>query len=359
LSDPDSSNDKLRSRKESGVADPAALQTHDREAAADVSVDEAQGQIGSEPTSKEIFSAISGLKESIEKAAAEISQAAAKREPASTKSASSTWDRFWEVTKSGLFFMIVGCVFLLLAFLSMGGPTYSIFSFVLVVLAVGILLFGTGTQSMGELASNPNAPAYKIGIAGGAGVIAFCVAYGIVKYSPDMKNAFQIEKKYMLVKVEPQGDGTSTFDNYAPEFTMDGVSIPTMRRGRFVMIYVPYLESENTGGKGEISLKKITAEFYVIEPSARNPLLNTRVTKDFGIEIRRDNILTNDAGFDFPVYCKREANKDCSRIEIDMRSKDSAQVQLDKSSTNRGSQRRDDSGNDQVPAAKLPSAADL
>jgi hypothetical protein len=306
-----------------------------------------------EPAADEVFSAISSLKDAIEKAAAEISQAAGKHEqqPASPRSA---WDRFWQVATSGLFFMVVGCLFLLCAFLTMGGPTYSIFSFVLVVLGVGILLFGTGTQSMGELVSDPHAPKYKIAIAGGAGIVAFCVAYGIVEYYPKMKNAFEIEKKYMLVKVEPQADGTSTFDNYVPEFTVDGMAIPTMRRGRFVLIYLPYLESEKVGGKDEVAPKKVFAEFYVIEPTSRHPLLDTRVKKDFSIEIREENILRNDAGFDFPVYCKRTATG-CSRIEIDMKSKDGAQAQLDKAKQNQVTQ----PGNDPAPAASIPRAADL
>src|SRR6185312_5173823 len=100
-----------------------------------------------------------------------------------------------QFTTTGLFFMIVGCVFLLIAAVTLG-PVHAAFSFVLVVVGVAILLFGTGTHSMGAFRSDEASAKYKVRIAGAAGILAFCIAFGIVKFSPEMKSAFQIEKKY-------------------------------------------------------------------------------------------------------------------------------------------------------------------
>src|SRR5262249_933268 len=106
----------------------------------------------------------------------------------------SKWDRFNQFTSSGLFFMLIGATFLVVAALTLN-TSHATFSFVLVVVGVAVLLFGTGTQGVGEA----EAPGYKVAIAGGAGIIAFCVGWGIIHYAEEIKTVFQVEKKYVRV----------------------------------------------------------------------------------------------------------------------------------------------------------------
>lgn len=198
---------------------------------------------------------------------------------------------------SGVFFIAFGAILLFLANHTMG-PAHSAFTFVLVVLGVAVLLYGTGTQGVGQLQSGTEAAKYNVAIAGGAGVLAFAVAFGIIKYSNDMKTAFQIEKKYFLVFVEPNGDGSSTFANHGAQFMIDGVSIPAMRRGDYLIVYVPYVEREKD------QKRKVNYTFYALD-SATNSLLRAQLPGSFEVEISEGKFERKDASFDFPVYTEK------------------------------------------------------
>ncbi len=135
------------------------------------------------------------------------------------------------------FFIALGVAFLCIAGAYMG-PEHSSYSFVTVVLGVGILLFGTGTQSVGRFQTNRAAAA----MAGGAGVLTFCVAFGMIYFQDRIQSAFEVQKKYFILRLEPHGDGSSTFANYMARVTMNGVDVPVMKRGNDFLVYVPYLE---------------------------------------------------------------------------------------------------------------------
>lgn len=159
---------------------------------------------------------------------------------------------FERFTTSGLFFMLFGSVLLLLAELSMG-HTHSSLSFILVVTGVAILLYGTGTQGIGQFGNN----SYKIAIAGGAGVLSLVIGYGIVVKQDSIKEAFQTQTKYIkLVIVPTTGDGISGsfFDNYVPVVSLDGgFEVPSVRQRRTIEAYVN-LEQVRNGAALEISL---------------------------------------------------------------------------------------------------------
>ncbi len=209
------------------------------------------------------------------------------------------WSRFWQFCASGLFFMVVGSLFLLTAYFTMG-PAHSSFSFILVVVGVAILLFGTGTQGIGELNTGAEAARYKISIAGGAGVLAFCVGYGMLEYSSKIKDAFQIEKRYLLLIVEPNNDGNTSFANFVAQFSIDGVHVPAMRRGDALILYIPYLGTEN------LAKRMVKYEFYQLELLGRVPALKSRDADSFEIEINERKLVRSTASFDFPVYWERK-----------------------------------------------------
>jgi membrane protein implicated in regulation of membrane protease activity len=100
---------------------------------------------------------------------------------------------FAAFTQSGIFFILLGLALLLVAYWGLG-IVHTTFSFVLVVLGVAILLYGTGTQGMGRVERASDQAKYNIALAGGAGVLSFCIAYGIALLG-EMQRAFQIERK--------------------------------------------------------------------------------------------------------------------------------------------------------------------
>ena len=161
---------------------------------------------------------------------------------------------------SGLFFILLGIAFLIIASRYMGSE-HSSFSFVTVVLGVGILLYGTGSQGVGEYKFKSNyAGVINVAIVGGAAVITFCVAFGMIYFQNEIKTAFQIERKYFVLRIEPNDDGSSKFDNYVANFRMNGMDITVVRSGHNIIVYVPYLESDKR------SKPRVEYEFFHVGP---------------------------------------------------------------------------------------------
>jgi hypothetical protein len=150
-------------------------------------------------------------------------------------------DQFYKFCSSGLFFIALGLAFLFIANWSMG-RAHAGMTFVLVVLGVAVLLYGTGTQGTADLKNDNNAAKYNVAIAGGAGVLAFCVAYGIIEFSPRMRDAFQVERKFVRLQVQSVGREAIPF--YAATFSIDGEEVPASRRNDVIEILVPYASSD-------------------------------------------------------------------------------------------------------------------
>ena len=200
----------------------------------------------------------------------------------------------WYFLSSGVFFMIVGAIALFAAFATMG-TTHASFTFVLVVVGVAILLYGTGTQGAGNFESAAGEMKYKIGVAGGAGILAFAVGMGIVEKAGDIRDAFQIEKKYARLIFRDQGDGVGNLVDYVPEISVDGLPVPTQRNGEYIVAYIPFL----AGPRDREIL--ISANFYYVgSEETRNKLLSQRVTLRQNLPLKSGEITIDDAGFDFP-----------------------------------------------------------
>jgi hypothetical protein len=150
-------------------------------------------------------------------------------------------DQFYKFCSSGLFFITLGLVLLYVANRSIG-HAHAGMTFVLVVLGVALLLYGTGTQGTADLKTDSNAAKYNVAIAGGAGVLAFCVAYGIIEFSPQMREAFQIERKFIRLQI--QEVGREAIPLYASAFKIDGEEVPFSRRNGMIEILIPYLSSD-------------------------------------------------------------------------------------------------------------------
>ena len=238
-------------------------------------------------------------------------------------------DQFYRFCGSGLFFMLLGILFIFVAQWSMGIAHAGI-TFVLVVLGVAVLLYGTGTQGLGELQTDTSTTKYNVAIAGGAGVMAFCVALGIIWYSPKMRDAFQTEKKFVRVVIK-SADGTTSIPSYVPLFDIDGVAIPAARRGNAIEVLVPYFSSElatrdsspeNSQDDAlkappsficpdDVNLaawkklhetaraKTISATFFRVTP---NDTLKSTANATFRIRLDQSMFSTGDGGTDYPLY---------------------------------------------------------
>jgi hypothetical protein len=132
--------------------------------------------------------------------------------PSDPSSTSTWWDRFWIFVSSGLFFMLFGSLILFFAYSTMSS-THSSFTFVLVVIGVAVLLYGTGTQGAGEFGGNHGGNRYKAVIAGGAGVLAFSIGIGMVAKHAEIREAFQVERKYFRFPLYGQDDGITDLSN--------------------------------------------------------------------------------------------------------------------------------------------------
>lgn len=232
-------------------------------------------------------------------------------------SASAGWDRFWAFASSGLFFMLFGSVMLFFAYNTMT-RTHSSFTFIIVVVGVAILLYGTGTQGAGEFAGENGGARYKAAIAGGAGVLALAIGIGMVVYYNEIRAAFQIEQKYVRVPLYPD-NFADDFTNYAAIATVNGINVPTVLRGEVIEIYVPYLAGQEKG-----AVMHISCFLYRLQPNSKQKQ-SVKFSKD--LTFSSGNLII-EGGFEFP---RLEINE---KTKISVRESESIDLAtLDKSAT--------------------------
>jgi energy-coupling factor transporter transmembrane protein EcfT len=101
------------------------------------------------------------------------------------------WDRLLPEAKtffsSGLFFMLLGGLIIYFGNRLSNDPfTHSAFVFLVVILGLALFLFGTGTSASGEGTSGQ----VKVAIAGGAGVLAMVLGFGVAHWREDLTDVF-------------------------------------------------------------------------------------------------------------------------------------------------------------------------
>ena len=224
--------------------------------------------------------------------------AAAKPAPTGSKGGLRSIRSWTSFFSSGVFFMLFGTLMLFFAYRTLGS-VHSSFSFILVVVGVSILLYGTGTQGLGELDSQSELARYKVRIAGGAGVLTFCIAFGIVWKSDEIKNAFQIEKRYFAMSIVPEAASgiTDYFDDYVLETIVDGESAPVFRRDTEFVTFVPYFLGQESFD--------VRLRFVYASQKQRNALLapekEVRVSVALS-DASGNSLLKELGGYDFPIY---------------------------------------------------------
>lgn len=202
-----------------------------------------------------------------------------------------SWAKFLDFTRSGIFFIVLGLGLLLFTFLWMEA-THAALTFLLVVLGVAILLYGTGTQSLGNLSSdNAAVGKYNVYIAGGAGVLAFAVAFGMLQFSSQISDTFRPEVKYARLLVTADGGGIATLEDYHFEFSKEGVSIPSFRRNGRIEVLLPYRP-------GQFDQDMEIA--YHLSCEVGSAVGNCVVDDKLVVRLSADTLKVDDAWGDFP-----------------------------------------------------------
>lgn len=213
----------------------------------------------------------------------------------------------YDFFSSGIFYMLFGSALLYFSYHTLS-HVHASFSFVLIVLSVAILLYGTGTQSVGEISDSNLAGKYNVMIAGGAGALALLIGLGMVTYGSKMPDVFGIERKRMVVVFNPTpGDiGKSLSTTYFAEFLdEEGRPLPYSIEGNAFRVLVPYFEKQ-LNNKRTIVIKYILH----LRPDSNSSGYRNYVPGDAEIQIDEQHIV-NDSSFDLPTYNQCGSDKDC------------------------------------------------
>jgi hypothetical protein len=149
---------------------------------------------------------------------------------------------------SGNFYIVVGSLFLWAAF-SKADDAHSALIFILVILGVAIVLYGTGTQAAGTgSAQAPTNDQIKanIAIAGGAGVLAAVFGFGIISYKDGLVGVFKRTIDYGVIELYLDTNNTTSattkFDRYEVAAHLPGSRpLPLWKNESSIQIFVPIL----------------------------------------------------------------------------------------------------------------------
>ena len=130
------------------------------------------------------------------------------------------YDALLQFFASSMFFILLGIGFLIAVFRLLDS-THPSFIFLLAILGVSIVLYGTGTQGAGS-AEVKNIP-IKVVVAGGAGALAAIFGYGVAWLGKDIKGVFDVPHQYARVTL-------NLYDEADPAETRDKYGIDDLRK---------------------------------------------------------------------------------------------------------------------------------
>jgi hypothetical protein len=146
-----------------------------------------------------------------------------------------------EFSKSGFFFILLGCGFLYVAH-NLLYHVHPTFVFILALLGLSIVLFGTGTQSLGsgEFSEPGSQARVKFYLAGGAGVLAGIFGFGAVLGSEKIERVFANSSGYALVVFEISNPAGSKLQQATVTTHLrDGRQLPALIRDTSIEVLVP------------------------------------------------------------------------------------------------------------------------
>ena len=134
--------------------------------------------------------------------------------------------------RSGFFFILLGCGFLYIAY-NVIYHIHPTFVFILALLGLSIVLFGTGTQSLGtgEFTEPGSQAKAKFYLAGGAGVLAALFGFGAVLGSQQIGGVFADPSGYALVVFDISNPAGSKLQQASVTTSLrDGSQLPVVIR---------------------------------------------------------------------------------------------------------------------------------
>ncbi len=145
-----------------------------------------------------------------------------------------------EFSRSGFFFILLGCGFLYFAY-NVLYHVHPTFVFILALLGLSIVLFGTGTQSLGSGEySGPGSAKAKFYLAGGAGVLAGIFGFGAVLGSEKIERVFANSSGYALVVFDISNPAGSKLQQaIVTTHLRDGRQLPVLIRDASIEVLVP------------------------------------------------------------------------------------------------------------------------
>jgi hypothetical protein len=303
---------------------------------------EASGSGKAEPTrpesdSVESSSSFSQLRQDVEtikqqvRKTAEALSSSAPHQGSGQSGFDTFFRRLNDICSSGIFFIFLGLGLLFFAWLGLTVGIHTSFSFVLVVLGIAVLLFGTGTQGMGRLTSAEAASRYTISIAGGAGILAIAIGYGMIVLGPRIQEVFELQTHYAWVELRADPRCSLGINKYWAEFTADGQSLAYKSEKGQLFVLLPYYYSELQRAKviGGAEDKKtvdadfkktIDAEFTVKNQQDLKDNLLCAPNPAGPIEVPVSELgLQDDSGFDFkrtPIHIFNLVNTESPASKI-------------------------------------------
>jgi hypothetical protein len=150
---------------------------------------------------------------------------------------------------SPLFFILFGTLFLYCGVVLLD-ETHSGFVFILAVLGIALILFGTGSQAVASGVLPDETPGrLSVGIAGGAAVLAAIFGYGIVHFEPGIQDFFKRTIDYGFFELTTTGTSNQTIDldqHIVSANTDDGRPLHLWKETNRVHIIVPRYERQQT-----------------------------------------------------------------------------------------------------------------
>jgi hypothetical protein len=153
------------------------------------------------------------------------------------------WDRLLAEAKtffsSGLFFMLLGGLIMYFGYRLSNDPfTHSAFVFLVVILGLALFLFGTGTSASGEGTSGQ----VKVAIAGGAGVLAMVLGFGVAHWREDLTDVFKRQRDYGVLELSI-GEATNSIpvdlNNFEAQASSGEMPLPLWKDKQRIEILVP------------------------------------------------------------------------------------------------------------------------
>jgi len=153
---------------------------------------------------------------------------------------------------SPIFFILFGTFFLYCALVLLN-ETHSSFIFILAVLGLAVVLFGTGSHAVasGNL-SQPTSGTFSVGIAGGAAALAAIFGFGIVYLEAGIQEFFKRTVDYGFFELTTTGTANQTLDldeQSVSASTADGRPLHLWKQTGRMQIMVP-----RYSGQGESSI---------------------------------------------------------------------------------------------------------